>query len=395
MDPPTAELHHLDGFDQWQRLVSSRHKTQGAERGLHQRRHTQEGAECSAEQEFGGKRATLAAAARGSLLTFWLGRQDPGSQLALLAGHDDVTRAICEEVLAWWRDAVTRDGTFVSKIAEISFPAPTGRYCNMMPIRLPNKIRDYISSREETEDWMRSIPEQFRPYIPLIQACPLTAEDEGQIGYLTVDERTVTNHESQRRGGLHAESPGLLRVAPGGGGDFTAPPNPGALTFFWGGGHYCSNGERGVYKGGVYMASTVTDSCRVWNAQVAAAAMGELGDLEHIRALLGPGTCLQKNELVWMTDMTPHESLPLAAGTPRQYFRLVTSNVTAWYADHSTPNPLGVVPPEVVAVLHGSKFARTPLVRATPPEAASLASGKSLLAQLAVLVDHCCALMPR
>jgi len=389
MEAAGEELHHLDGFDQWQRLVSSRHKTRGAAQDLGPRR-----AKCSAQQELGGQRAALAAAARGALVTFWLGRQDPGSQLTLLAGHDDVTRSICEEVLAWWKDCVTRDGTFVSKIAEVSFPAPAGRYCNMMPIRLP-KIRDYIFQREETLDWMRSIPEEFKPYIPLIQACPLTAEDEGQIGYLTVDERTVTTNESQRRGGLHAESPGLLRVAPGGGGSWGAPPNPGALTFFWGGGHYSSDGERCVYEGGVYMASTVTSSCRVWNAQVAAAAMGELGDLEHVRVLLGPGTCLKKNELVWMTDTTPHESLPLAAGTPRQYFRLVTSNVTAWYADHSTPNPLGVVPPEHVTVLHGSKFANKaspPLVGAPTPEAASLAPGKSLFDQVAGLVNRCCTL---
>ena len=175
---------------------------------------------------------------------------------------------------------------------------------------------------------MRSIPDEFKPYIPLIQACPLTAADEGQIGYLTIDERTVTNHEPQRRGGLHAESPGLLHVAPGGGGDFTAPPNPGALTFFWGGGHYCSNGERCVYEGGVYMASTVTSSCRVWNAKVARAAMGELGDLEHVRPLLGPGTCLKENELVWMTDTTPHESLPLVAGTTRQVVQFPLSSHT-------------------------------------------------------------------
>ena len=157
------------------------------------------------------------------------------------------------------------------------------------------------------------------------------------------------------------------------------------------------------------MASTVTNSCRVWNAKVARAAMGELGDLEHVRPLLGPGTCLKENELVWMTDTTPHESLPLVAGTtrqvvqfplsshtltiirlfcllacsssPAQYFRLVTSKVTAWYADHSTPNPLGVVPPEHVMVLHGSKFAnaRPPLLRVPPPEAASHARGNSLI----------------
>lgn len=112
-----------------------------------------------------------------------------------------------------------------------------------------------------------------------------------------------------------------------------------------------------MFDGSVYMASTVSNSCQVWNKQVSKAAMGPLGDLEHLRPLLGRGTPLEKNALVWMTDATPHESLPLSAGTKRQYFRLVTSRVTAWYADHSTPNPLGVEPPEEVAIVHGNKFA--------------------------------------
>ena len=60
--------------------------------------------------------------------------------------------------------------------------------------------------------------------------------------------------------------------------------------------------------------------------------------------------------MVWITDCTPHESLPLPAGKSRQYFRLVTSDVSVWYADHSTPNPLGIVPPENVKIVSGNKF---------------------------------------
>jgi len=62
-----------------------------------------------------------------------------------------------------------------------------------------------------------------------------------------------------------------------------------------------------------------------------------------------------------MTDRTPHESLPIpaasaAAGTRRQYFRLVVGQVSAWFADHSTPNPLGIVPSPEVRIVHGDKF---------------------------------------
>jgi hypothetical protein len=112
-----------------------------------------------------------------------------------------------------------------------------------------------------------------------------------------------------------------------------------------------------MYRGGIYMASTVSGSTRVWDAQVAPAVIGELGDLEHVRDALGSGVDLQAGELVWMTDTTPHESVPLPAGTYRQYFRLVTAGVSVWYAHHSTPNPLNVRLPKEVRVIEGDKFA--------------------------------------
>ena len=56
---------------------------------------------------------------------------------------------------------------------------------------------------------------------------------------------------------------------------------------------------------------------------------------------------------------TPHESLPLKEATFRQFFRIVTSNVSLWYKDHSTPNPLGVEPdPEVTRTVVGDKFSQ-------------------------------------
>merc|ERR1712087_653476 len=53
---------------------------------------------------------------------------------------------------------------------------------------------------------------------------------------------------------------------------------------------------------------------------------------------------LQANELIWMTDRTPHESMPLKGDQPRQFFRLVTRGIDTWFAAHSTMNPLGVQP---------------------------------------------------
>ena len=61
--------------------------------------------------------------------------------------------------------------------------------------------------------------------------------------------------------------------------------------------------------------------------------------------------------MYWMTDQTPHESLPMKEDTYRQFFRLVTSKVSLWFQDHSTPNPNGVKPdPEITKIVSGSKF---------------------------------------
>ena len=54
---------------------------------------------------------------------------------------------------------------------------------------------------------------------------------------------------------------------------------------------------------------------------------------------------------------TPYESLPLTQRAYRQFFRVVTSQVSLSYKDHSTPNPLGVEPdPTITRTVVGDKF---------------------------------------
>ncbi|KAI9359315.1 hypothetical protein DFJ73DRAFT_123421 [Zopfochytrium polystomum] len=71
----------------------------------------------------------------------------------------------------------------------------------------------------------------------------------------------------------------------------------------------------------------------------------------------GPGKLVEANSMIWMTDRTPHESVPIEVpGAFRQYFRLVTSQVSVWYEEHSTKNELGIVPPKKVVIVKGNKF---------------------------------------
>jgi hypothetical protein len=61
---------------------------------------------------------------------------------------------------------------------------------------------------------------------------------------------------------------------------------------------------------------------------------------------------VQANKLYWLTDRTPHESLPVAAPVTdpaamyvsRQFFRMVVGKISVWYDKHNTRNPYGLMP---------------------------------------------------
>ncbi len=57
-----------------------------------------------------------------------------------------------------------------------------------------------------------------------------------------------------------------------------------------------------------------------------------------------------------MTDRTPHESLVLKEGTTRQFFRLVTGEVSAWFTAHNTANPIFPLKSENIRIVGGNKY---------------------------------------
>ena len=75
-----------------------------------------------------------------------------------------------------------------------------------------------------------------------------------------------------------------------------------------------------------------------------------------MRGLIDNGVPLDAGELIWMTDSTPHEALPQEESGYRQFFRVVTPNVSLWFSEHSTVNPK-VPLPSSVTVVRGNKFA--------------------------------------
>lgn len=169
-----------------------------------------------------------------------------------------------------------------------------------------------------------SIPRELHGYLPIVDRCARL--ERGKVAYLTIDESAVTAGRSQRRAGAHTD---------------------GTRTTAWGGGPWGGKAT----DGGIYMASS-DGSCRVWDAIVPGESVSDHGAVSGLRA--EDAERMRGGALYWMTDRTPHESLPVERDTLRQFVRVVSNKVGAWWARHSTANPLGVMPD--CAILTWSKF---------------------------------------
>lgn len=141
------------------------------------------------------------------------------------------------------------------------------------------------------------------------------------VHYQSITETMVTKSETQRRGGIHVESP---------------------LGLSWG------SGWGGISTNtGVYMAST-DGRTEVWNT------MQPVRDHHGRCDVSGDGSIMKPNTLYWMTDLTPHAALPALEDGMRQFIRVVSSQVDVWYDKHSTRNPLGIMPK--AKIITESKF---------------------------------------
>jgi len=224
--------------------------------------------------------------------------------------------------------------------ARLEFPEPQDININMLPFVMGD---------------VASLPKEYRHYWPLIEACNLPAEELGKVGYLTIQESLVPAGESQRRPGVHIETPGIVMTA----GKYHEHPLMWGCGYLRGNQQVDQNPELPKVEGGFYMASNVKSSCNVWQALIRdpGLVVGPHGDLEHLREVLGRGHTMAPNKMYWLTDRTPHESLALEEETYRQFFRLVTSRLSAWFPEHSTANKCGTKPdPAITKILKGNKF---------------------------------------
>lgn len=227
----------------------------------------------------------------------------------------------------------------------IIFPQPKNININMMPITLGSSVFKCLpdNCKEYAEFiWMycKTQPWVLNPNAELWNT-------KVRIGYLTIQEGLVPIGESQRRPGLHIERPGGVKS----GGKWHKAGSEEYGNIAWGLG--CWN-ENGLPEDGIFMASTIDNSCAIWNCVIdnPEEVSDKHGGFEHMRHLLGEPRKLRANEMCWFTDITPHESLPIEAPEDnsntthvyRQFFRLVVGPISVWYSKHNTPNPTGVQP---------------------------------------------------
>lgn len=284
-------------------------------------------------------------------LELFKGLKDKKNNLNILDGNLLVCDKIFRNVDNWYNSHIEYNYQSYSIINEHResnlFPESTGININMMPIR-------YF-------DLNKSLPKNLDGYRKLIQSCPVIAFDflpkkldkvfyrHDRIVYLTIHESIVSNGKTQRRPGIHIERPLAVKKS----GTFYKREDPYNFnseyhSLAWGLGYRCP--YSGIPVDGIYMASNQDNSCEVYPCTIKNPSdfTDRHGGLEHARDYLRNGKKLMANQICWMTDSTPHESLPVNAGlnkkVQRSYFRLVAGDISIWYSKHNTPNPLGTQP---------------------------------------------------
>ncbi|KAJ3243405.1 hypothetical protein HDU77_010427 [Chytriomyces hyalinus] len=242
----------------------------------------------------------------------------------------------------------------------MNFPAPLkdkhGQpipvHVNMMPFTMVDPDDTY--NPRNTKHIAKTLPPNLKRYAALVAKCLRRVPGEhGKVGYISVHESYIEKGATQRRPGLHIESPGR---SPSG----IIPMHGYHKNFSWGGGAADLDefGEINM-RGGIFFGSNMAGTSRVWDCLIEDhdKVAGHLGDIGHLRKLIGgneAGTLLDAGEIVWMTDRTPHESVPQPKSGFRQFFRIVTSEVSGWYEEHNTPSELGVAPN--CDIVKGNKF---------------------------------------
>lgn len=183
----------------------------------------------------------------------------------------------------------------------IAFPAFSDTRIMMMPVELGS---------------LKGIPEHYHA---LLQSLYDVTEKRfiGQIGYLTIDEKTLKPQETLRRGGLHVD--GYYHGKCGA----------------WGGG-----GGWGSVGNGMLTISS-TPHCKAYLGVFEGAPRDE-GECDHL-TLPNDGELFDAGHIYWVDGACVHESMPVTKETKRQFVRLSMPSNGPWFEGY-TENPAGTLP---------------------------------------------------
>jgi hypothetical protein len=195
------------------------------------------------------------------------------------------------------------------------FPDFTGVKCNMMP---------FIQGEP------MSLPEVYRQYSDIIKNNFL---EEGEIGFLTIDESFVECGKSQRgyngtgiNRNVHIEVGRHENINFSGGGNWGGN---------WGGNPNTILDEDTM----VLIANSISNTCRVWNhIEKRYTRDGDLS--KYIEDYPEEtGFLLKRGEVAKISIFTPHECVPQEQPSQRQFFRIVGKGVHG-REEYFTQNPL-------------------------------------------------------
>ena len=174
----------------------------------------------------------------------------------------------------------------------------------------------------------QTVAERLRP--TLLDLSALAPEHEGEVGYLTVDQKEIAAGQSHRRRGLHVD--GYWRTG----------ANVNAGVWGGGGGVWGGSGKRQWHEGsGMILVSDVV-GCRAWRAEIDGDPDAE-GDCEKFREILGEGEVLLPGAPYWLSPGCVHESVVQTVSVKRTVVRLSLPSSCDWYEGY-TESEFGVAP---------------------------------------------------
>lgn len=209
-----------------------------------------------------------------------------------------------------------------NKLSAVTLPEFSGTRVMMMPLILGD---------------LSSIPESLNHYLPTFKELfsLMDAKHQGQVGYITIDEKHVKVGQSHRRQGLHVD--GVFNNSCGG----------------WGGGGWGS-----VVNGMITVASA--KGCKAYN-QSFDGEIGKDGECDKLASQLKEenSTVFEENVAYWVDGLCVHQSLELEQDTNRIFLRLSMPSSAPWFEGY-TKNPKGVMP--TGKILKQREFQKAPEV---------------------------------